>query len=52
MTKEKRNVLIRSLFIMVLGLIGLFVDPIPEFFGEVCLIGLSFGYFERHFKTS
>ena len=52
MTKEKRGVLIRSLFIMVLGLIGLFVDTVPEFFGEVCLIGLSFGYFQRYFKTS
>jgi len=51
MTNEKRTVLIKGLFIIVLGLIGLFVDAVPEFFGEVCLIGLSFGYFQRHFKT-
>ena len=51
MTKEKRTVLIKGMFIMVLGLIGLFVNAAPEFFGEICLIGLSFGYFQRYFKT-
>jgi len=50
MTKEKRTVLMKGMFIIVLGLIGLFVDAVPEFFGEVCLIGLSFGYFQRYFK--
>tara|TARA_A100001015_G_C14934258_1_gene689755 strand:- start:943 stop:1101 length:159 start_codon:yes stop_codon:yes gene_type:complete len=51
MTKEKRTVLIKGMFIIVMGLVGLFVDAVPEFFGEVCLIGLSFGYFQRYFKT-